>query len=144
MLHSHTRIWVHLIWAPKNRKRILSKETGVKLYKFLMDKSIEINVPFDRLNIQPDHIHGLIDLPSNICLADFMQSIKGSSSHWINSNKIIRDQFCWQRGYGGYSVSASQFDIVKNYIKNQAEHHRTKSFLEEYQEWKQEYGIFDD
>jgi len=144
MLHSHTRIWIHLVWSTKNHERIIFKEVGIQLYEFLMEKSIEIKTPFDRLNIQPEHVHGLIDLPTNVCLADFMQTIKGSSSHWINQNRLLSNHFSWQRGYGGYSVSASQFDIVKNYIKNQSEHHRQKTFIEEYEEWKREYGIFDD
>lgn len=73
-----------------------------------------------------------------------MQKIKGESSFWINHNSFFSNQFNWQMGYGGYSVSASQLDNIKRYIQNQDEHHRKKSFDEEYQEWKREYGIFDD
>ncbi len=144
MKHSHTRIWVHIIWATKNRERILFKEPGKQLYDFLMNKSKTLNIEFEQLNIQPEHVHALIDLPTNILLCDFMQSIKGSSSHWINENKILKAKFSWQRGYGAYSVSASQLQKVKNYIKNQTEYHKRKTFIEEYNEWKEEYGIFDD
>ncbi len=144
MKHSHTRIWIHTIWATKNRERILFKKTGRQVFDFLLNKSKEINIPFEQLNIQPEHVHELIDLPTNICLADFMQTIKGSSSHWINENKILKAKFSWQRGYGAYSVSASQLQAVKTYIQNQSEHHKRKTFTEEYNEWKEEYGIFDD
>ena len=144
MKHSHTRIWVHIIWATKNRERILFKEQGKQLYDFLMNKSKTLNIEFEQLNIQPEHVHALIDLPTNILFCDFMQSIKGSSSHWINENKILKAKFSWQRGYGAYSVSASQLQKVKNYIKNQTEYHKRKTFIEEYNEWKEEYGIFDD
>ncbi len=144
MKHSHTRIWIHTIWATKNRERILFKKTGRQVFDFLLNKSKEINIPFEQLNIQPEHVHELIDLPTNICLADFMQTIKGSSSYWINENKILKAKFSWQRGYGAYSVSASQLQAVKTYIQNQSEHHKRKTFTEEYNEWKEEYGIFDD
>ena len=144
MTHSHTRIWVHLIWATKNRDRVLFKEPGKQLFTFLIDKAKELNAPFESLNIQPEHIHGLIDLPTNVCVADFMKGIKGASSYWINQEGIIRAKFSWQRGYGAYSVSSSQLQTIKNYIKNQDEHHQQKTFEEEYQEWKRQYGIHED
>jgi len=144
MQHTHSRIWVHIIWATKNRQRVLFKEAGKQLYNFLMGKSKDLNIEFEQLNIQPEHLHALIDLPTNVLLCDFMQNIKGSSSYYINDNKILKTKFSWQRGYGAYSVSASQLQKVKNYIKNQSEHHKRKTFTEEYNEWKKEYGIFDD
>ena len=144
MLHSHTRLWVHLIWATKNRQRILFKDAGRPLYEHLLKKAAEGKIVFEQLNIQPEHIHGLIDLPPDKCLSDFVKSIKGESAHWINENKLISGHFNWQRGYGAYSVSASQLKTVKSYIQNQTEHHKRKTFTEEYEEWKHEYGIFDD
>ncbi len=144
MRHSHTKIWIHLVWATKNRERLLFREEGKILYDFIIKKAIEINVPFERLNIQPEHIHGLIDLPANFCVSDFMKSMKGSSSKYMNDKKIIKQHFAWQRGYGAYSVSGSKIDIVKKYIENQDKHHRRKSFTDEYEDWKKEYGIFDD
>jgi len=89
-------------------------------------------------------IHGLIDLPSNVCLSDFMHLIKGSSSRWANKNKLFDNQFLWQRGYGGLSVSCRQVQRVCNYIKYQSKHHKTYTFSKEYEEWQKEYGIFDD
>ncbi len=145
MKHSHTRIWIHLIWAVKNRERCLFADAGQQLYKhLLMRAKDEIRVPFEQLHIQPEHVHGLIDLPTDICLADFMKKIKGESSHWINQSKLIKEHFSWQRGFGAYSVSASQLQIVKSYIQNQSQHHKQKTFTEEYNDWKQQYGIIDD
>ena len=129
----------------KNRERSLFAGVGQQLYNhLLMQAKDEIHVPFEQLNIQPEHIHGLIDLPTDICLADFMKKIKGESSHWINQNKLIGEHFSWQRGFGAYSVSASQLIIVKPYIQNQSQHHKRKTFTEEYNDWKQQYGIIDD
>ena len=119
MRHSHTRIWIHLIWATKNRERCLFKQAGQPLYDHFLEKAKELGIPFERLNIQPEHVHTLIDLPTDKCLSEFMKAIKGESAHWMNQNRFISGHFEWQRGYGGYSVSASQVDIVKSYIQNQ-------------------------
>ncbi len=70
--------------------------------------------------------------------------MKGASSKYLNDLQIFNGHFSWQRGYGAYSVSGSKVEIIKNYIKNQSEHHKRKTFTEEYEEWKREYGLFDD
>ncbi|MBN2213233.1 MAG: IS200/IS605 family transposase [Bacteroidales bacterium] len=143
MQHTHSRIWIHLIWTTKNRQRCLFKDYGIQLYNHLITYTREeIKVPFERLNIQPEHIHGLIDLPTNVLLSDLMRKLKGESSYWMNQNKILKNHFSWQRGFGAYSVSASQIGIVKRYIENQQNHHARKTFADEYEEWKKKYGIY--
>lgn len=144
MLHSFVRNYLHITWAVKDRLRIIRAKTKVELKDFIIEKSKENECPVLALNIQPEHLHLLIDLPSNQCLSDIVQSLKGSSSHWLNEQKLVQGKFSWQRGYGAFSVSASQLDVVKNYIRNQDEHHGRKSFEEEYNEWKRYYGFFDD
>ena len=144
MLHTHSRIWIHLVWTTKKRNPILHKEVGQKLYKHLIDYSIStFNIKFERLNIQIEHVHGLIDLPTDVRLSDYMQKLKGESSFWINQNKLTKNRFSWQRGYGAYSVCASKLEAVKRYIQNQSNHHKKRTFNEEYERWKKEYGIFD-
>ena len=149
MVHSHIRIWIHLIWATKNLCRVFNNDISQKLAMHMINKAKNEKVSFISLNIQPEHIHGLINMPSDICLADFMQKIKGESSFWLNqeiikSQKLYKKRFSWQRGYGAYSVSASQIDVIKNYIRNQDSHHKRTTFMEEYEEWKKEYGYIDD
>ena len=149
MLHSHIRIWIYLIWATRNHSRIFNNDISQKLAMHMINKAKSEKESFISLNIQPEHIHGLINLPSDICLADFMQKIKGESSFWLNkeikqSQRLYKDKFYWQRGYGAYSVSASQIDLIKTYIRNQDSHHKRTTFLEEYKEWKKEHGFIDD
>ena len=81
--------------------------------------------------VNSDHVHALIDLPTNLCIEEAMHLFKGSSSHWINENEIVSAKFGWGRGYGVFSVSHSAADEVAKYIANQEEHHRTRSFAEE-------------
>ena len=144
MQHSHVRNWLHLIWTTKKRERVLKSEYRKEISQYLIEKSKIENLPFLNLNIQAEHVHGLINLPANICLSDFMKKIKGASSFWINKNSILNVKFAWQRGYGAYSVSASQLDIVRKYIINQDEHHAKNTFANEYEKWKKEYGFYDD
>jgi REP element-mobilizing transposase RayT len=134
---------VHLIWGTHNHERILKSKSRIKIFDHLLQKSKENNIIFEGMNIQPEHVHILLTLPSDKTIAKVAKDLKGESSNWINENKLIPGKFRWQRGYGAFSVSASQFDIVKKYIKNQEEHHRRKSFKEEYDEWAIQYGILD-
>lgn len=144
MKHSFVRNWLHIIWATKKRERIFQFGHRKEISKFFIEKSKEENVPLLNLNIQPEHIHCLINLPADICLADYLKKMKGASSYWINKDSIINTKFSWQRGYGAYSVSASQLDIVRKYIINQDEHHKKNTFTEEYEKWKEQYGFYDD
>jgi putative transposase len=84
MLHTHSCVWVHLIWATKNRERILFHDKGKQLFDHLINKGKELGVAFEKLTIQPEHAHALINLPTDWALKDFMNKIKGGSSHWLN------------------------------------------------------------
>ena len=141
MLHSFVRNYLHITWSTKDWVRVFKNNSKIQLKDFIIDNSKEASTSVLSINIQPEHIHLLIDLPANLCLSDFVQKVKGASSHWINQQKLINTKFSWQRGYGAFSVSASQLDVVKNYIKKQDEHHKIKSFEEEYTEWKGSYGF---
>ena len=88
-----------------------------------------------------DHPHALIDLPTNLTMEQVIQLFKGSSSHWINQNHLVKGRFAWGRGYGAFSVSHSDVLKVANYIARQEDHHRKRSFAEEYELFVQRYGL---
>jgi REP element-mobilizing transposase RayT len=88
-----------------------------------------------------DHTHALIDLPTNQTTEQVVQLLKGGSSHWINENRLVKGRFAWGRGYGAFSVSHSDIDRVSRYIANQKEHHRKRTFEEEYQLFVKRYGL---
>src|SRR5262245_36138941 len=85
--------------------------------------------------VNPDHVHALVDVPTGLSIEKVVQLLKGSSSHWVNSNYIITGKFAWGRGYGAFSVSHSNVDLVARYIADQEEHHRVKTFAEELREF---------
>ncbi|QGY47955.1 IS200/IS605 family transposase [Maribellus comscasis] len=145
MIHSFVRNYLHITWSSKERIKVFNSfRVRISVKNFILEKTKEIQIPVLSVNVQSEHIHLLVDLPSDICLADFVQKVKGSSSYWINQERLVDGRFSWQRGYGAFSVSASQLEIVKSYIINQDSHHKIKSFEEEYNEWKNNYGFFDD
>ena len=143
-IHSKVKIWVHLIWGTHNHEKIITKELGKKLFDHFVSKSIDEKIHIDKLHIRPEHIHILLELPSTMPMDKVARLLKGESSFWINENKLTPFKFKWQRGYGAFSVSASQLNIVKNYITNQDEHHKIRTFAEEYTEWQKKYGVTSD
>jgi REP element-mobilizing transposase RayT len=140
MLHSYTKLYVHLIWGTKNRFNYFNKEIRDLVKDHILKYAKENNIEVLSINIQSDHLHLLISLRSDQKVDDIVKRLKGESSHWINSENIIKPKFSWQRGYGAFSISSSHLDAVKNYIKNQDEHHKKVSFIDEYKKILTKYG----
>ncbi|NQT96926.1 MAG: transposase, partial [Candidatus Marinimicrobia bacterium] len=88
-----------------------------------------------------DHVHLLTGLKPTKAPSDIANLIKGESSHWINSNNIIRNKFSWQCGFSVFSISESHVDKVRRYISNQEERHRKKSYQEELNDLLKHYGL---
>jgi len=84
------------------------------------------------INGMPDHIHLVIGMKPSCCLSDLVREIKKSSNEFINNKKFLNHKFSWQEGYGAFSYSHSALDNVINYVLKQKEHHRQKTFREEY------------
>ncbi len=133
MSHSFPKIWVHLVFSTKNRQPLISRNQEGKIYNFIKSQMIDKGCFIKAIGGIEDHIHLLFLLNQNICLADLVKQIKGASSHWINQLNLSSEKFAWQTGYGAFSVSESQLLKVEKYILNQKEHHKTKSFNQEYQ-----------
>jgi len=93
------------------------------------------------IHVNPDHVHALIDLPPTRSVDEVMKTLKGSSSRWINANRFVVGHFQWARGYGAFSVSASVVGDVAAYIERQEEHHRIRTFAEEYEAFVRRYGL---
>lgn len=139
-VRSYTKIWIHLIWGTQDHKKILlDKEFRNKISSHLNEYSKSKNIYMKTNYVNADHVHCLIDLPTNKNVEETLQLLKGESSSWIN--KQITSKFSWAKGYAALSVSESNLGKVVKYIANQEEHHHTKSFTEEYEEFLKLYGI---
>ncbi|MGD0338646.1 MAG: IS200/IS605 family transposase [Bacteroidota bacterium] len=140
---SYVRVWVHLIWSTKSRQSTLEKEFREKLFDHIHENAKMKGIYLDSINGYLDHVHALISLRSDYSISKIVQLLKGESSHWANGLISILSKFEWQDDYIALSVSESAVDAVRRYIGSQEEHHRRKTFAEEYQEFVGE-SIADD
>jgi putative transposase len=140
-LHSYSRLWVHLVWATLDREAMLPPSTRVKvvgwLANYAAEKSIYLKISF----CNADHVHVLIDLPTNKSVEEVVHLMKGASSHWINEQKLVNGRFAWGRGYGAFSVSESNVGEVAAYIANQEEHHKKRDFADELRLFVERHGM---
>lgn len=120
---------------------MLTKPAAVKASRFLNEYALEKGIYMKINYFNADHVHTLIDLPTSKSIEEVMQLFKGGSSHWINENRLLRGRFSWGRGYGAFSVSHSHVDRVAAYIANQEEHHRKKTFDQEFRVFVKRYGL---
>jgi putative transposase len=140
-VHSYSRCWVHLIWGTLNREKLLNKKAAARLSRFLTEYAEE-KVVYMKINyVNADHVHALIDLPTNLSIEQMIQLLKGRSSHWVNANNILAGKFAWGRGYGAFSVSESNVAKVAAYIGGQEEHHRVRTFADELREFIERHGL---
>ena len=127
-----TKVWLHIIWSTKNREKIITKELKPLLLEHIKENSLKKEIFIDSMNCVNNHIHLLIFLGREQSISKLVMLIKGESSNWVNKNKLLKGKFEWQDEYIAVSVSESVVNNVREYIKNQEDHHRTKSFKEEY------------
>lgn len=131
MGHSYYKNWIHLIWATKNRFPYFDPELQQKLYSHILINARKKNLEIKTLGGFTDHVHILMNINPKDSISSIVHLLKGESSHWINSEKLVNTHFSWQDGYSVFSVSESQFEKVDNYIKGQMEHHKKFSFTDE-------------
>ena len=132
MANTYTQVHVQTVFAVQNRQRLILDIWKDELYKYITGIILNNGHKLLQINGMPDHVHCLIGMRPVQSLAELMLNVKHGSSIWINHQKIIEDKFKWQEGYGAFSYSKSQIPRVIKYIQNQQEHHKTRSFNEEY------------
>ena len=131
----YTKVLIHYIWSTKNRKHLIGKELKPLLLDHIKENSIKKEIFIDTLNCISDHIHLLVSLGTEQTIAKTAMLIKGESSFWVNKQQRLKTKFEWQDEYIALSVSYSAIDKVRAYILNQEEHHKKKTFAEEYEEF---------
>ena len=139
--HSYSRLWIHLIWETLRREPMLDKRAAAKASAFLNEYSINKGIYMKINYFNADHTHALIDLPTRYSIEEVIKLFKGGSSYWINHNQMIRGKFAWGGGYGAFSVSHSDVGQVARYIATQEEHHRKRTYSEEFELFVKRYGL---
>jgi REP element-mobilizing transposase RayT len=134
MANTFTQIHIHVVFAVQDRACVIRTEWKEGLYRYITGIVQKHGHKMLAINGMPDHIHVLIGMRPTQSLSDLIQKVKGDSSRWINDQQLVRGHFAWQEGYGAFSYGKSQVSAVIGYIHNQEEHHRTRTFKDEYQE----------
>jgi len=139
---SFVKVYIHFVWSTKNRKPFLnSPELRNKVWQHIRENAEVKGIFLDFINGFHDHCHCLISLGKSQTIEQVMQLLKGESSHWLNKEKLCNGYFEWQDEYFAVSVSESMLNNVRNYIRNQEEHHQHHTFQEEYNEFITKYGF---
>lgn len=141
MSQSFTKLWIHAIWATKNRQELIDYSIEKQLYDFIWQELTELGCPVTIINGMPDHVHVLFLQNPQKTITDIVKQIKGSSSHFMNRGEFILEKFAWQTGFAAFSVSESQLDVVYNYIKNQKQNHLNKDGQDEFDEFVKLHGL---
>lgn len=138
---SYIKIMVHCVWGTKGRESVLIPEIRSKLYSHILGNARTKSIYIDSIGGYHDHIHCLISLGADQSIAKVMQLIKGEATYWANKNGLTDHKLEWAEDYFAASVSESSIDKVKEYIKNQEEHHHIITFSEEYEKFIKRYGF---
>jgi REP-associated tyrosine transposase len=140
-MHSFTNILIHCVWSTKKREPFLSSDVRNRLWPYLGGIARENKMKALAIGGVADHVHMLISLPKTLSLAKALQLLKGNSSKWIHEKFPKLHSFEWQEGYGAFSIGISAVDATVRYIRNQAEHHRMRSFREEFVAMLRRHGL---
>jgi len=136
-----SQIYIQLVFGVKGRQSLINPQWEEELYKYITGIVQNKDQKMLAINGVSDHIHFLIGMRPSCRLSDLVREIKKASNGFINEKKFSRFKFSWQEGYGAFSYSHSSLDNVIAYIGNQKEHHRKKSFKEEYLKFLKDFDI---
>jgi putative transposase len=141
MAGTFSQIYIQAVFAVKGRENLLQKPWRDDVFKYMAGIIKAKNQKPIIINGVANHVHLFIGLKPIAPLSDLIRDIKNNTSNFINEKKLVRGNFSWQEGYGAFSYSHSHIDNVYQYILNQEEHHRKKSFKEEYIGFLQKFEI---
>jgi len=132
MANTYSQIYIHIVFSVKGRQNLILKSFREELHKYITGIVQNRDQKMLAVYCMPDHTHILIGLRPSISISDLVRDIKAGSSKFINDKKMVRGKFNWQEGFGVFSYSRSQVNNVIRYILKQEEHHKKKTFKEEY------------
>ena len=141
MPQSLSHILVHLIWSTKNRHPWLEPGLREKTHAFLAGVVRQSDCEAYLVGGVSDHVHLAVRLSRTWSVADLVKEVKTASSKWVKTQSAVHSDFAWQQGYGAFSVGMSQKEALLHYIATQEEHHRTRTFQDEYRDFLAKYGI---
>ena len=141
MPQSLSLVLIHVIFSTKERRPFLAPDTSSKLHAYLATVARNAGCEAYRVGGVADHVHLAIRLSRTITIADLVETLKTSASKWVKTQAPDLETFAWQRGYGCFSVGPADLAALKTYIDDQENHHRTRTFQEEFRMFLKKYGV---
>ncbi len=138
---SYTRLYIHVVFAPKGRLSIHSQDKREKLLAYITGIITHLDSHLISGKVMPDHVHLLVGLHSSLSVSELVQKVKANSSKHINDEKWFPGRFSWNEGYGAFSVSQSKLETVMQYIANQEEHHKKHKLYDEMMSFLKAHGL---
>ncbi len=140
MPNTYSQLYIQIVFAVKGRKAFIKENFREELQKYISGIIAEKKQKLYALYCMPDHTHILVSVKPDIVISDLVRDIKSNSSSFIKDKEFVKD-FSWQTGFGAFSYSKSQSKTVVDYILHQPQHHKKKTFKEEYIEFLEKFEI---
>ena len=141
MPSTFSQIYIQIVFTVQGRQNLLPKNHRNELHQYITGIVSNRNQKLLSIFAMPDHLHLLVGIKPNISISDLVRDIKAGSSKFISDHNWVNGKFSWQEGFGAFSYSKSQIDNVIHYITNQEQHHKKRTFKEEYIEFLRKYEI---
>ena len=141
MANTFSQIYIQIVFAVQNRNALIQPAWEEELYKYITGIVQNKGQKMLAINGTNNHIHFFIGMKPTCCLSDLVREVKKASSSFIKEKQFSKLKFQWQEGFGAFSYSHSQLGDVIRYIENQKEHHKKKTFKEEYLEFLKAFEI---
>jgi len=140
-MHAFTSILYHCVWSTKGREPLLSLEIQTRLWPYIGGAARANKMVALAVGGVEDHVHVLLSLPTTFSVSKAIQLLKGNSSKWLHEEFPALRPMSWQEGYAAFTIGISGVPETKNYIANQTEHHRKKTFQEEFRSFLDKHGL---
>jgi len=141
MANSYLSLYIHVVFSTKGRRAMILPDLQNRLWAYMGGIARENKMKALSIGGMQDHVHMLLSLPGPLPVAKAVQLIKGGSSKWVHDTFVDLRRFAWQEGYGAFSVNVSLLEETIRYIEGQAQHHKQKTFQEEYIEFLKRHQI---
>ena len=141
MANTYTQVYLQIVFAVQDRASLIQTQWKDELYKYITGIVHNNKHKLIAIGGVSDHLHVFVGYKPHQLIPELVQDIKGSSSKWLNKEKITKGRFKWQEGYGAFSYSNSHIDYVVKYIQNQEKHHKKRTFQEEYIEFLEKFHV---
>ncbi|MCL2414148.1 MAG: IS200/IS605 family transposase [Bacteroidales bacterium] len=141
MSNTYTQIYIHYVFAVQNRIGLIQSGWRDELYKYMTGTVANKGHKLLQIGGMPDHVHALVSMSPKQSPSELMADVKRSSSLWINENRFVKGKFSWQEGFGAFSYGKSQITSIATYIQNQEDHHKKRTFREEYLEILKKFDV---